>query len=112
MMNWKELLYKFLKSKKNLLGNYDNPFPPDWYLPEKPFLYRLVRWGLRNPLHNFMFFWIGFKDRNLDYTQIWNERQNWNLVLPFFSYRGKKWEWYIGWRPDSRAFGIALRRRK
>jgi len=59
------------------------------------------------------FFWyvIGFKNRNLDYTQIWNTKQKWNLILPFFSYRGKRWEFYIGWRPDTRALGIALRRR-
>ena len=78
----------------------------------KPQWLRTVMWYIRNPLHNFFWHVIGFKDKPLDYTQIWNTKQKWNLVLPFFSYRGKRWEFYIGWRPDSKAFGIALRKRK
>lgn len=100
-------------SKCNPLGNFDDPIPPDWYMPNKPYWVRWCMWFfIRNPLHNFMAYWVGFKDRNLDYTQIWNQKQRWNLVLPFFSYRGKKWEGYIGWRVDSRMFGIAIRRAK
>jgi len=104
---------KIFNSKWNPLGNYNNPIPPDWCFAKYGKIKAYLYWYfVRNPLHNFMAYWIGFKDRNLDYTQIWNTKQRWNLVLPFFSYRGKKWEMYIGWRPDSRMFGIALRRIK
>lgn len=97
--------------KWNLFGNYDDPTPPAWFMSNKPSWLRAVCWFLRNPFHNFMFYWIGFKDKNLDYSHIWNREQSWNLVLPFFSYRGKKWEYYLGWRPDTKAFGVALRRK-
>jgi len=101
-MNWIDKLWN---SKYNPFGNADDPVP----ITSQLWLYWYF---VRNPLHNFMAYWIGFKDKNLDYTQIWNTKQRWNLVLPFFSYRGKKWEIYIGWRPDSKMFGIALRRIK
>lgn len=93
-----------------IFGNDDDPYPPIWFMPNKPQWLRTVMWYIRNPLHNFFWHVIGFKDKPLDYTQIWNTKQKWNLVLPFFSYRGKRWEFYIGWRPDSKAFGIAFRR--
>ena len=120
-MNW--------NSKYNPSGNYDDPTPPMWWnievrseitrrrwLPEWNWLAKVLiftGWFFyRNPLHNFMFYWIGFKDRNLDYTQIWNRKQRWNLVLPFFSKRFKSGrEFYIGWRPETRAFGIAWRKK-
>ena len=95
-----------------VFGNNDNPYPPNWFKPEKSQFVREILWYIRNPFHNFFWYIVGFKDKNLDYTQIWSEKQKWNLILPFFSYRGKKWEFYIGWRPDSKAFGIALRKRK
>lgn len=101
-MNWFDKLWN---SKYNPFGNADNPVS----ITSKKWFYWYF---IRNPLHNFMTYWIGFKDKNLDYTQIWNTNQRWNLVLPFFSYRGKKWEFYVGWRPPNKAFGIALRRVK
>ncbi len=98
-------------SKLNPFGNFDDGLP-EWYYPGKPKWYRFICWYLiRNPFHNFMAYWIGFRWAKLDYTQIWNKKQKWNLILPFFSYRGNKWEFYIGWRPDSKMFGIALRRK-
>ena len=111
-MNVLDRIWLVLQSKLNPLGNYDDPEPPDWFMPNRNKWVRRLRWWIRNPLHNFCWHWIGFKDRNLDYTQIWNTKQKWNLVLPFFSYRGSRIEFYIGWRPDSKMFGIALRRRK
>lgn len=121
-MNW--------NSKKNPFGNYDDPIPPMWWnievrseisrhkrLPEWNWLAKVLIFAgwffWRNPLHNFMFYWIGFKDRNLDYTQIWNQKQKWNLVLPFFSIKLKSGrEFYIGWRPDSKAWGWAWRKKQ
>lgn len=99
-------------SKYNPLGNFDEPMPPAEKWTGKPQWIRWILWMVRNPFHNFMFYWIGFKDRNLDYTQMWNTKQSWNLVLPFISKKFKSgWEFYIGWRPDTRSFGMALRRK-
>lgn len=105
-MNW--------NSKCNPLGNYDEPNPPADKWPDKPRWVRYFLWYFyRNPLHNFTHYWIGFRDRNLDYTQIWNQKQSWNLVLPFFSKKFKNGrEFYVGWRPDTRAFGAAWRKKK
>jgi len=103
-MNW--------DSKWNPFGNFDDGLPSsivERFGKVKGFIYWYF---IRNPLHNFCFYWIGFKDRNLDYSHIWNQKQSWNFVLPFFSYRGKKWEFYFGWRPDTKAIGFALRRIK
>lgn len=121
-MNW--------NSKKNPLGNYDDPTPPMWWnievrsdiakhkwIPQWNWLARALIFAgwffYRNPAHNFTHYWIGFRDRNLDYSQIWNSKQSWNLVLPFFSKKFKSGrEFYIGWRPDTRAFGWAWRGHK
>lgn len=101
-------------SKYNPFGNFDEPQPKPELWPDKPYWFRWLLWTFyRNPCHNLVRFWppFGFKDYPLDYTQIWNTQQKWNLILPFFSYRGKKWEGYVGWRPSDKAFGIAMRRR-
>mgnify|MGYP001573660200 FL=1 len=120
-MNW--------NSKRNPLGNADDPIPPMWWnievrygmterkwIPNWNWLAKVLifmGWFFyRNPLHNFMFYWIGFKNGSLDYSQIWNQKQSWNLVLPFFSKKFKSGrEFYIGWRPDTRAFGMAWRKK-
>ena len=59
-----------------VFGNNDNPYPPDWFMPkcEHDWL-RQYMWYVRNPMHNFFFYVIGFKNKNLDYTQIWNKEQ-------------------------------------
>jgi len=75
-----------------VFGNNDNPYPPNWFKPEKSQFVREILWYIRNPFHNFFWHVIGFKDKPLDYTQIWNTKQKWNLVLPFFSYRGNRIE--------------------
>ncbi len=104
---------KSWNSKLNPFGNYDDPKPPVWFKPEWSYWKRWLWWFfVRNPLHNFMAYWIGFKGANLDYSQIWNKKQKWNLVLPFFSYKSKSLEFYIGWRPDSKMLGFALRIKK
>jgi len=107
-MDW----IKLFSYKWNLFGNYDERLP-DSYEVGQSFWVRFIKWYfVRNFAHNFMAYWIGFKGKKLDYTEIWNKEQKWNLVLPFFSYRGRKWELYIGWRPDSKMFGLAFRQRR
>lgn len=98
-------------------GNYNDPVDRvnqdgspahGTFYPDKPHWFRAMMWGLRNPLHNFMFFVIGLSDRKhlINDGQIWPAKgQKWNIRLPFISYRGKKWEWYIGWRNGS-TFGV------
>ena len=92
------------------MGNYNDPINrtnPDGtlahadYLPGKPKWLRAFLWAFRNPFHNFCFFVIGLEDRKylVNDGNIWPaEGQKWNIRLPFFSYRGKKWEFYAGWR--------------
>ncbi len=102
-MNW--------NSKLNPLGNYKDPYPPDWFKPDSPQLWREFYWFfLRNPLHNLTHCFENSPYRNYK-GEIWNPKGGLNLVLPFISYRGKKIEWYIGFRPQDGGFGIALRKR-
>ena len=46
------------------LLNDDEPDPPDWQLPGKPYLIRQLSWYARNPLQNFGRYVIGVSDRN------------------------------------------------
>ncbi len=108
-------IVKFLKKNKiiwAIFGNDDDPYPPSWFMKERSEWLRQLIWYCRNPLHNFFWNIIGFRKYPLDYSQIWNQKQRWNLVLPFFSYRGKKVEFYLGWRPDRKALGFAFRIKK
>ncbi len=97
------------------LLNDGEPWPPDWQLPGKPYWLRVISWYLRNPLENFSNYIIGVSDRN--YTAIgtppimvtaWNDvgKTGWKysvihlgaLRLPFVSYVGKRWMFYLGWQ--------------
>lgn len=104
-------------------GNYNDPVDrmnldgtpahPDFF-PNKPLWFRKIAWGCRNPLHNLQFFVLGFEDRPniVNPGTIWpKEGQKWNIVLPFISYRGKKREFYIGWR-NGKTLGAAFRKAK
>lgn len=102
-MNW--------NSKCNPFGNFDEPFPPADKWPDKPQWLRRVLWFVRNPFHNFMAYWIGFRGKDWKLS-IWKDTDGLNMVLPFISYRKGRFEAYIGWRPDSRMFGVAVRRHK
>ncbi|MDI1471936.1 hypothetical protein QI155_05240 [Thermodesulfovibrio sp. 1176] len=102
-----EKMLKLWNNKINPLGNFDDGLPSQ-YRSIKGFIYWYF---IRNPFHNFCAYWIGFRGKNIDYSQIWNKKQKWNLVLPFFSFKGNHWEMYIGWRPDSKMFGISIRRK-
>ena len=60
--------------------NDDEPDPPEWQLPGKPFVLRQLSWYLRNPLHNFGKYVLGVRDRNYTvvgatpiYATIWSD---------------------------------------
>ena len=91
--------------------NDEEPTPP-WYMPGK--WYRVAAWYARNPLQNFSKYVIGVYDRNYTVTgtapvnvTAWNDigdRTGWKfsvisvgwMRLPFASYVGKKWMFYVG----------------
>ncbi|MFA6543540.1 MAG: hypothetical protein WCS99_03890 [Limisphaerales bacterium] len=90
-------------------GNVDDPEPPDWYRPGSPC--RRPLWQLRNPLHNFTFYVIGIADRPFTRTgrfpdAVFAPDGGWNWAvagckwvrLPFISYNGEWWRFYLGWR--------------
>jgi len=106
-------LLKLWNSKKNPFGNYDDPIPPDWCF-QKYGKFAYIYWAIRNPLHNFCRYWIGTGNYPSEW-RVWHSKRKWNLILPFFSYRGKRFEFYIGARPKddgSQIWGITLRRAK
>lgn len=94
--------------------NDEDPLPPDWYLPGNAF--RLPLWYARNPLQNFSKYVVGVYDRNYTVTgtapvkvTAWNDigdKTGWKfsvikiglLRLPFASYTGKRFMFYIGWQ--------------
>lgn len=90
-------------------GNLDDPMPPDWYRPGSGC--RNVLWQLRNPLHNFTFYVIGIADKPFTRTgkfpdAVFAPDGGWNWAvakhkwvrLPFVSYNGERWRFYLGWR--------------
>lgn len=99
------------------------------YLPDvKNIWLRRFYWFIcRNPLMNFVGYVIGVEDRNYSVTgsypvmcttgrdcdpvQIgwrWAVISTKLLWLPFVSYFGGKFEFYLGWRPASGGFGIKM----
>jgi hypothetical protein len=90
-------------------GNVDDPVPPEWYRPGSP--NRGWLWQLRNPLHNFTFHVIGIADKPFTRDgrfpkDVFARDGGWNwaiakhkwLRLPFISYNGERWRFYLGWR--------------
>jgi hypothetical protein len=113
------LIKKILQSNKliwKIFGNDEDPIPPDWFMPNKNENLREFMWFfIRNSLHNFCARIIGTYDYPAE-CKSWNSERSWNLILPFFSYRGKRFRFYIGWRPSLRennrfvqSFGIAFK---
>ena len=121
---WK--LGKFLW---RILGNSDEPEPPKWFKPNKSIWYRRFYWlFVRNILHNFTWYVIGFKDKDkFVYGKEPNKvfvSESWNwliihpltkipLYFPFVSYQKKiskdrLFQFYIGMRPDG-AWGFKFR---
>jgi len=110
----KNKLIEIWNSKWNPFGNYDDPIPPDWCFAKYGKLAWFYWYFIRNPLHNFCHYWIGTGNYPSEW-KVWHSKRKWNLILPFFSYKGKKFEFYFGWRPKERGsqiFGIAFRKRK
>jgi len=116
------LVKKILQSSKLLwaiFGNDEDPEPPVRYMPGRNENLREFMWFfVRNPLHNFDTRVIGTFKYPSEW-RVWHSKRSWNLILPFFSYKGKKVEGYIGWRPKMledgsmvQMFGFALRKRK
>jgi len=102
------------------LGNYIDPVDsvnskgepnhPTFY-PNKPLWIRNILWAIRNPLNNFCFYVIGLADNPelVNFNNIDPQTgRSVNIILPFFCYKGKSKEFYIGWRNGTK-FGIALR---
>ncbi len=102
--------------------NLDHMEAPDWHRPGKNF--RNLTWFTRNPFNNFTFYVIGIADKEhvrsgLYPESIWNPHGGWNysvaeykcLRLPMISYRGKKIDFYFGWRAGGN-FGIKFNIKK
>jgi hypothetical protein len=108
------------------LLNDEEPDPPDWQLPGKPYLIRQLSWYLRNPFQNFGKYVFGVCDRNYTvigtapvYATSWSEvdpsKTGWKvstirvgaLRLPFVSYENEYVIWYAGWQ-WSGFFGFKL----
>lgn len=90
---------------------------------------RRLFWFFRNFMWNFFKYVIGIEDRHLMVTgpepvfwPVWRAvppegtrfgfkwsviRTGW-LILPFISYSGKKWLWYIGWLPSGGRLGLKI----
>ena len=104
----------------NPFGNADDPVPPVWFMPGATPCTRAIRWWIRNPMHNLMFYWLGVAGKPFTRTSPDNllppgggwmfavTRYRW-LRLPFLSYAGRYIEFYAGWR-NSGALGFALRK--
>lgn len=106
-MNW--------SSKLNPFGNYDDPKPPVDLWQGQAQWWRWVKWHfIRNPLHNFTFYWIGLADKPYlrRCNEVFSSIGKWNIILPFISYQGKRVYWYFGWRGDRSNFGIKFVIRK
>jgi hypothetical protein len=88
------------------LGNTNEPWPPSWYLPQRPFWWRTLFWYCRNPIQNFLDFIVGVVDRNYevvgpipvtvtDWHDIGQKGWKWCLIktripLPYISYSGER----------------------
>lgn len=105
-----------------IFGNdEDSVDGPEWFLPGRGKWERRIRWWLRNPFHNLFWHVIGiegkpFKRYGRHPRHVWNPHGGWNwavihyrwLRLPFVSWRGKRIEFYMGWR-ERGALGFAIR---
>lgn len=120
--------------------NSDEPLPPEhkkgeleaFYHKDAVLLtYREARawWWWRNKCHDFTANVIGIADKDFESyptSEFWNPEGGWlysKRVLmddvpwykpaefPWVSYKGKDWEFYLGWRPSG-SFGGAWRRAK
>ena len=108
-----------------LFGNdEDTVFGPSWFMPHAPLWKKRIFWWIRNPFHNLFFHVWGIYGKPTTVTgdfpdSMFNPNGGFNRTVlttvdgkryPYISYRGTSVEWYIGWRPTSGAFGMALRK--
>jgi len=112
------------------------PVKNDWFHPTWPQWFRKIAWGWRNPTCNLDRYVLGFWDKrdwwtrergdNRGWTgEDWNGKdtmwplpgERWAIALPFISFqtarnkKGKYWEFYLGWKPNSE-FALGCFRRK
>jgi hypothetical protein len=127
----KSKLCKLCNHWLNPLGNWlePHPYPEKRRLQaEESWLPNDVWWQLRNPLHNFMHYWIGIvpvgkhgewyapnkngwvRKKPTETLSYW-EKGIWVLPYKHGSVRlfGKNFDWYIGWSSRGN-FGVAFRR--
>jgi hypothetical protein len=108
----------------NPFGNDDEPVAPAWYLPTWPRWLATVAWYIRNPLHNFTHYMVGWKGRSYTVTYhhgsdadndgfgngwLIASLQTKDSLRPFISYAGRC-HFYIGWHPASGKLGFKLTR--
>ena len=109
--------------------NDDDPSPPTHLWDGKPEWYRMLRWWLRNPLHNFTHYVIGWVDTYASIHEMVfvsryvyvkggspvRERRvfragSWSFTFPwpYIKYESPNFTFYFGWR-KSGAFGVAFK---
>ncbi len=99
----------------SVFGNNDDPHPPVDYLSGYPHWVRYFMWYvIRNPLHNFTHYLIGMKGRKhlVMWGEVFHPKGGWIIILPYVSYYGKRWAFYLGWRPEEGVFGVKLIRHR
>lgn len=105
------------------MKNDEEPMAGPEYMAGKPQWLRVLGWYTRNPWQNFGKYVMGVYDRNyivsgdapVMWITAWNDLPGWTsedgrrgykrstiklqsgLRLPFVSYVGKKYMWYVGW---------------
>ena len=118
--------WKFGRLAWRIFGNADDPGPCHWFWPGKKKWLRRAWWiFVRNPMHNFFWYVIGFthKDRIVwgrNPQVVFLEGFNWHwggpidswIRVPFISFQytfeKRVFQMYIGWRYAGN-FGLACR---
>ncbi len=82
------------------------------FFPGERLFTRRLLWALRFPLANFFNFVIGLGDKKqwINFGNVWGrDGKGLNLILPFISYKGKFFSFYIGWKKGYN-FGVYIGR--
>jgi len=98
-------------------GNYDQPMPQSWDYAAHPHWQHWPKWcvwlmwRLRNPLHNFTTYVIGFKANRYALRERRRFRcGRFQFFLPFVQYGGRYIYWHIGWTKDGRFSPLTIRK--
>ena len=95
------------------------------YMPGSAPWVRSIEWWLRNPFWNFFKYVVGVEDRHIIVTgpqpvfaTVWSDvgstGYKWSIIkvgilrLPFVSYSGTHWLWYLGWLPSGGRLGVKI----